>query len=86
MAKDRRGNADAFVEIAARLGLVGLEIGLARDGAGKQTDPQGNGDLSEELKRNCTQAVAACTGKGSTLNAVGKLLEACVVNEILGAK
>lgn len=64
------------MNVAARAGEVGLRIGL---GQADDTDP----DDLEEMRED---VVVACRKIGGTLQAVGKVLEACGTEEIVRAK
>lgn len=88
VAKEGQGVADGWVEVAAAAGCMALEIGLARGGAscGKGKGKELSDAETEELRTNGMVIVKACKGMGGTLEAVGRVLEASLVEEILGAK
>jgi hypothetical protein len=89
---------DRWVEIAAKAGGVALDIGIWRGGGGDDSGTgQGttgmewlegtkNREWVEDLKRRAKESVRACKGMGGTLEAVGGVIEACLVEEIIGAK
>ena len=70
--------AGEFVRVSARVGEVGLRIGLARTNGS---------ELSKELIRMGEDVIEECRGMGATLEACGKVIEACLTsNEILKSK
>ncbi|KAL6307835.1 hypothetical protein BKA93DRAFT_727071 [Sparassis latifolia] len=78
----------SFVEIAARAGEVALQIGLRR-GMRTASDELEDGDEDGDtmLEREMGMDVArACRGMGGALEAVGRILEACLTSEILRSK
>jgi hypothetical protein len=70
-------NGDSWVEIAAKAGGMALEIGR-NCGAGEKE--------VEEMRKRGMEVVKACSGMGGTLECVGTIMEACLVDEILRAK
>ena len=68
-----------FIRVSAKIGEVGLRIGLARINGSQ---------LSEELRGMGEDVVEECRGMGATLEACGKVIEACLTssNEIIKSK
>jgi hypothetical protein len=74
--------AREFVRVGARAGEVALRIGLARAAA------SAGGGLDEETKEMGKAVVLECrgVGVGGTLQAIGRMIEACLSDEILKSK
>jgi hypothetical protein len=68
-----------FVRVAAQAGEVGLRLGMARAELG--------GEIVDNKFRKWGSDVASeCRALGGTLEAVGRVLEACLAEEIGVAK
>jgi hypothetical protein len=76
--------AREFVRVGARAGEVALRIGLARAAGGGG----GGGGIDEETKEMGKAVVLECrgVGVGGTLQAIGRMIEACLSDEILKSK
>ncbi|KIM82134.1 hypothetical protein PILCRDRAFT_469683 [Piloderma croceum F 1598] len=70
--------AGEFVRVCARAGEVALKIGLAR----------AEGGIDEETKEMGKAVALECRGVGvdTTLQAIGRIIEACLSDEILKSK
>jgi len=66
-----------FVRVAAQAGELGLRIGIARE-KGAEVD--------KDTRRWGDEVVKECRMLGGTLEAVGRVLEACLTDEIVAAK
>lgn len=84
-AETKGAIAGEFVRVSARVGEVGLRIGLTRVRGGGAEE---GGGLDEELRAMGEDVVEECKGMGSTLEACGKVIEACLMsqNEIIKSK
>ncbi|KIJ38993.1 hypothetical protein M422DRAFT_258145 [Sphaerobolus stellatus SS14] len=69
-----------FIRVAAQAGEVGLRLGMIREG------DRGSGVLGGELRAWGGEVARECRELGGTLEAVGRVLEACLTDEILAAK
>jgi hypothetical protein len=67
---------DEFIKVAARAGEVALRLGLESE----------KGVVGDDLRAFGSEVVKECKGMGATLEAVGKVIEACLVGEIIKAK
>ncbi|KAF8531321.1 hypothetical protein JB92DRAFT_2691954 [Gautieria morchelliformis] len=85
MVGDRSGNVHAgvavarFVRVAAQAGEVGLRIGIARENTGGQ-------GIDDSFKKWGSDVAKECRTLGGTLEAVGRVIEACLTEEIVLAK
>lgn len=66
-----------IIRVAAEAGEVGLRLGLAR---------QKNIPISEELRQRGKEISQECRSLSGTLEAVGRVLDACLTDEIVLAK
>jgi hypothetical protein len=66
-----------FIRVAASAGEIGLHIGLAR---------QKRSPISTNLRRRGMEVAQECRLLKGTLEAVGRVLEACLSDEIILAK
>ncbi|THH27936.1 hypothetical protein EUX98_g6250 [Antrodiella citrinella] len=71
--------AGTFVNVSARAGRVLLHLGWKRNA---DDDDEGEGVDEEEMK----EVVRLCRGLGGTLEAVGRVVEACLSTEIMKSK
>lgn len=90
--------AGEYVRVAARAGEVALMIGEARGGSSsgvakgkgkaieEYREDEGGAGLDAETSTLGRAAAAECWGMGGTLEAVGKVIEACLSDEILKSK
>ncbi|KAG7100224.1 hypothetical protein E1B28_001999 [Marasmius oreades] len=88
---------DDFVRLSARAGLVAFRIGIFRtrqmmgqpDSDAMQVDVEDGDDDDcswEEVERMGLEVVESCKGMGGTLSSIGRVIEACLTDEILKAK
>jgi hypothetical protein len=68
-----------FVRVAAQAGEVGLRIGIARETTG------GEG-IDDSFKKWGSDVAKECRTLGGNLEAVGRVIEACLTEEIVIAK
>ncbi|KAF9812532.1 hypothetical protein IEO21_06171 [Rhodonia placenta] len=71
----------SFVKLTARVGQIALRIGLERPLLGSEDDDGVKVNLEPEM-----QVARACREMGSNLEAVGRVIEACLTSEILKSK
>jgi len=73
---------DRYVRVSSRAGEVALRIGQIRNSPAI-------GDLEhewQEVKRMGYDVADACVGLGGTMESVGRIIRACLTQEILKAK
>ena len=68
-----------FVRVAAQAGEVGLRIGMARGYTGGQI-------VDDNFKKWGSDVAKECRTLGGTLEAVGRVIEACLTEEIVLSK
>ena len=68
-----------FVRVAAQAGEVGLRIGMVREHMGEQV-------VDDRFKKWGSDVAKECRTLGGTLEAVGRVIEACLTEEIVLAK
>ncbi|KAF9258146.1 hypothetical protein L218DRAFT_964740 [Marasmius fiardii PR-910] len=91
---EQRG--DDFVRQSARAGLVAVRIGILRkreamsevDSDAMQVDGEEDDDefTWEDVEKMALEVAEACKGLGGTMWSVGRVIEACLTDEILKAK
>ncbi|KAF8589090.1 hypothetical protein K439DRAFT_1333586 [Ramaria rubella] len=77
--KEEHDGRSKFVRVAAQAGEVGLRIGMARTQRNDQT-------VNDKFRKWGRDVAKECRALGGTLEAVGRVLEACLTEEIVLAK
>lgn len=77
--EEERGEEDEWIYVSARASGAVLQVGLLRASHPSKAE-------AERVEENAKEVAKLCKGIGGTLEAVGKVLEACICKEILGAK
>jgi hypothetical protein len=72
--------AQEFVRVAARAGEVALRIGLARAAGAGEIDAETR-EMGEAVALEC-----GAVGVGGTLQAIGRIIEGCLSDEIIKSK